>query len=193
MIIYDIEIIKAIPPVDGNKIEGIAYAQDWQDFDNMGISCICAYDYIEDRYRIFLQDNFCEFQSLLNNRQVIIGFNNQLFDDKLLAANKLSLEGIRSYDLLVELWQGAGLGTTYNKETHSGFGLDRISELNTGKRKTGIGSSAAILWQQGQYGTVIDYCLQDVNLTKQLIDIVLDKGELIGPRGILSIKKPLYP
>lgn len=45
MIIYDCEIVKAIPNKEGLLIPNIQYCAGWREFSEMGISCIGAYDY----------------------------------------------------------------------------------------------------------------------------------------------------
>lgn len=57
MLVYDIEIIKAIPQKDSPKKQGIEYCKGWHDHQNMGISVIGAYSFEDDRYRVFTKDN----------------------------------------------------------------------------------------------------------------------------------------
>ena len=83
-VIYDLEIIRAIPG-GGDKeprIEGIEYCEGWEDYANMGISCLCAYDYHEGRYRVFTERNQGEWMKLFANRDIVVGFNSARFDHK---------------------------------------------------------------------------------------------------------------
>lgn len=195
LIIYDCEIVKAIPPgKDSERLAGIEYAGGWRDFLNLGISVICAYDYREDRYRVFCADNFQEFQKLVDSANVIISFNGLAFDNRLCEANGLNVPGEKSYDLLVEVWAATGLGQEYQYPSHSGFGLDACVKANfLNEAKSGHGASAPVQWQRGEIGAVIDYCLQDVRLTKLLIDKVIKKGCLNNPKetGTLTMRKPM--
>jgi len=178
-IIYDCEIIKAIPP---QLQTGIKYCKGWRDFKNMGISVIGAYDYLENRYRVFMSDNFDEFQKLVDKRDKIIGFNSLAFDNKLCAANRIIVRDSKSYDLLAEVWKAKGLGSEFdieNSHRYLGLGLDKLAEVNLGLNKTGHGDLAPIQWQQGKIGAVIDYCLTDVHLTKRLISRILETGQLL--------------
>jgi hypothetical protein len=183
-LIYDIEIVKAIPPKNhANRIPGIEYCNGWHDHGNMGVSVIGAYDYLEDRYRAFCRDNFDAFQQLVDEREWIVGFNSIAFDNRVVAACELiRVPDEKSYDLLVELWRAAGLGPQYRHPTHAGFGLDAVCEANFGLKKSGHGALAPVDWQQGRIGSVIDYCLNDVRLTKRLLDQVLCARFLIDPR-----------
>lgn len=193
--IYDCEIVKAIPPKeDSERLKGIEYCAGWRDFFNLGISVICVYDYQEDRYRVFCADNFQQFQTLVDNSDVIIGFNNLAFDNRLCKANRLNVPDEKSYDLLVEVWAAAGLGPEYQYPSHSGFGLDACVKANfLNEAKSGHGAAAPVQWQRGQIGAVIDYCLQDVRLTKLLVDKVIKEGCLNNPQkpGTLTMRKPI--
>ena len=168
LVIYDCEIIKAIPSTKEPRTEGIDYCLGWEDYDNMGISVICAYDAFEEQYRVFLKDNLDQFQDLINDRKYLMGFNNIKFDDQLCRANGLVIEQDKSLDLLVAIWQAAGLGPEFRYPTHIGFTLDAMCEANEIKCKTGSGALAPVDWQLGNYGNVIDYCLNDVKMTVDL-------------------------
>ena len=184
MLVYDIEIVRAIPPKDGVPLVGVEYCEGWDDHANMGIAVICAYDYHTGRYRVFTEGNFGEFQELVDNPRThpVVGFNSIKFDDAVCAAHNLCIS--TDYDLLVEMWKAAGLGPVFQYPTHTGFGLDATAAANFGKHKTGNGALAPVHWQQGKYGTVIDYCLEDVRLTKMLLDKVLFEGYITDPRNL---------
>lgn len=183
MMIYDIEIVKAIPPKHYSElIRGIQYCAGWHDHAGMGISVIGAYDHVEDTYRVFCADNFSAFQDLVDARDTVVGFNSIAFDNEVCRANGLDVPDEKSYDLLVEIWRAAGLGPTYRHPTHAGFGLDAVCEANFGLRKSGHGALAPVDWQIGKIGSVIDYCLNDVRLTKRLLDHVLCARFLVNPR-----------
>ena len=63
-----------------------------------------------------------------------------------------------------------------------GSAWDDMSKANFGTTKTGNGAMAPIDFQQGRYGSVIDYCLADVRLTKSLLDKVINNGFLTSPK-----------
>ena len=185
MLIYDCEIIKAIPTKE--RIPGIEYCSGWNDHANMGISVICAYDYRNDRYRVFLDDGFRDFEELAGDR-TLVSFNGISFDDRLCKANGIDVE--TRYDLLVEVWAANDLGPKYAYPSHYGYGLGDLAQKNLGLDKTGQGALAPVLWQQGKRGAVIDYCLQDVHLTKLILDMAIDGKPIDGPRGPALVSRP---
>lgn len=196
MIIFDCEIKKAIAKKNEPLLDGIEYCDGWRDFANMGISCIGAYDYDADRYRVFMEDNLVEFDDLIRQHDVIVGFNSLGFDNRLIQAHDLGLSidvDARSYDLLVEIWKAAGLGPQFEYPSHMGFGLDACCKANFGTQKSGHGAFAPIDYQRGNYGRLVDYCLNDVVLTKQLLDLVIVGGPVRDPRDPDNTLSPNPP
>lgn len=198
-LVYDLEIVKAILGKNEPRLAGIEYCKGWHDHAGMGISVLCAYEYETDRYRVFCQDNLSAFVDLAKQQDLLVSFNGLAFDNKVIEAH---MPGVRfeyqpehDYDLLVETWAGAGLGPTFNFRTHGGYGLDALCERNLGTRKTANGALAPVLWQQGAIGAVIDYCLNDVWMTKELFDLVLAQGWITSPKtgGQLTMRPPFQP
>lgn len=195
MLIYDIEIVKAIPPQDdADRVANIDYCAGWDDHANMGVSVIGAYDYTENRYRVFTKDNFHAFKELVDTHKTIVGFNSIKFDNAVVrACGIVDIPNVKSYDILVEIWKAAGFGTEFNYDTHAGFGLDACCQANFGTRKSGHGAMAPVYWQQGEIGFVIDYCLNDVKLTKDLLDLIMLNSRINDPRNpdkYLFVKPP---
>lgn len=181
MIIYDCEIIKGISRNESDRLPDIEYCNGWRDFENIGISVIGAYDYREDRYRLFLKDNFSVFQELIDRTDVIIGFNNIAFDDPLCRANNILIPEEKSQDILVKIWESDGMSKQFQYPSHTGYGLDACCRSNFGSMKSGHGAAAPVQWQRGEHGSVIDYCLNDVRLTKQLLDLIITDGAINSP------------
>lgn len=196
-LIYDIEIKKAILGKNEEIIPGIEYCEGWEDHANMGISCIGAYESWTNRTRIFMDDNRDEFYQSVDTADLLIGFNSLAFDDAVIRANWSSVdfktEG-KSYDILVEIWKACSLKPTYQGKTHQGFGLDACCAVNFGMRKSNNGAFAPVLYQTQQFGKLIDYCLNDIAMTKKLSDRIIYRGSIIDPRDehkeIYGIRRP---
>jgi hypothetical protein len=189
IVVYDAEILNAIPDKGSASIEGITYAKNWGDHVGMGVSVITAYVW-EHGYRVFLADNFATFKELAEDPETLcVGYNNRVFDDLLLErALGITIPVSRSYDLLraVKVARGqnpAGVG---------GPSLGALCEANFLPGKNGTGAFAPILWQKGKIGQVIDYCLNDTAQTVRLLELVL-AGRLRDPDSgrILSVSQPL--
>lgn len=185
VLVLDCEIEKAILGKNETKIPGIQYAK-WGDYLGMGISCIGAWESWTDRYRVFakpplpeLNASFlpdCPILDSIRHADHVVTFNGMSFDLRLLVAHGINLSMARSYiDLLVEIRDKQG----FDKYT-KGFKLDDVARANGLTPKTGSGAHAPVLWQQGKYCEVIDYCLNDVWLTRELLQRCL-QGNFINP------------
>lgn len=196
ILVYDLEIENAVQ--DKRKgdamLADIKYCDGWDDHKGMGITVIGAYDYAYHRYRVFLKDNFDDFVNLCRDR-LAVSFNGIGFDNKVLqAVLRFSPTEARCYDVLREMWAAAGLPPEFNYKTHGGLGLNTTAKVNFNLGKTDDGGLAPVEWQRGNHGRVIDYCLQDVKLTKMCFDRVVSNGGLRDPRDasrFLAMRKPV--
>lgn len=174
-VIYDCETYRCIPT--GNLSPDLEYCQGWNDFQGMGISVIGAYSSWDDRYHVYLEDNFLDFQALINQAEEVVGFNSLSFDDQLCAAHGLEVK--TTYDILCQVRVAVGMPPQYVKGvTRRGYSLEELAKANLGYGKSETGAIAPELWQRGQRGRVIDYCLGDVDITRKLYE---GKSQLIDP------------
>ena len=180
MIVYDCEIVNLIDCGSFESIPNLNYAKGWKDFKGMGISVIGVYDYNEERYRVFLEDNLKEFQELINKTDLIVGFNSISFDNNLCEAHGIKISDKKQFDIKRKLVESSG-------SRARGHSLEDCSYVNFGTSKSNDAYMAPILWQQGKKGEVIDYCLNDVKLTKELFDKILTENSIIDPRTGESI------
>lgn len=190
LIIYDTEIRHGVTTEDNPPQPGFKYADGWHDFAGMGIAVICAYDILEARYRVFMEDNFSAFEQLVDERDGVIGFNNHRFDDPLLRDNGLRLDVEKSHDLAALIWRAAGVP---NGEHPKGLGLDACCKAHNLPGKTGNGADAPQDYQRGHYGRLIDYCLGDVRSTLHLLRYIERAGGIIDPRNpenFLNVQVP---
>ena len=200
ILIYDCEIENAIPDPKRLKDPKITYCKGWDDHANMGISVIgCNFMDTEQDILIPVLDKpyegktdlvpdlayqeMSDFQESLNGTDVLVGFNNHHFDDKLLAANNIVIpDKVINYDILAEVWVGAGLPRTFEYPRSIGFSLDAICAANGIQRKTGDGANAALLWQNGKHQKVVDYCMNDIQMTTFLFELIQAQGFIKDPR-----------
>jgi hypothetical protein len=188
MFIFDIEIQNPIAPKNPAEREaGLFYAKDFNDYENMGIACIGVYDYTADKYRVFGEYELDEFRQLAEMHDTAVGFNNIRFDNNVLKANNVVISANKSFDILSEIQSTIGF--------QKGCRLDDVIKANfpSAEGKTGSGADAPILWQRGYHTKVIDYCLNDVRLTKMLLDRILRFGWIknpISPDKPLKMKRP---
>lgn len=180
-IIYDVETKRPWPSRDctPETFPNVEFCQGAGDHTGMGIACICAYDFLTDTYHVFLEDNLKDFQKLVDRADHILGFNSKAFDDKVCWGNGIGVN--TTLDVMEEVRHASGQPRQYTRGiTKKGYNVDNIAQVNFGISKTEASAMAPILWQRGEYGRVVSYCLYDVKLEKMIWErLVL--GELIDP------------
>lgn len=166
ILFYDCEIIN--DPI----------ALGWKNFKALGICVIgCYANWLpkSQQLQYFTVDGGFEgFQALVNQADEIVGFNSISFDDPLCQAHDIHIQ--TTYDLMVEIRRAAG--ESLSGTCTRGYNLARLTEVNLGRKKTGLGSEVPALWQAGKRQEVIDYCLNDVQL---LVDLYQRRTRLIDP------------
>lgn len=175
---YDTEIVEAI--LNGRNAEefeeenpGIVYVESFKDTDKMHVACVCALISGERLPRIYDAMNLQQLQADMDAADVIVSFNGDGFDSKVLKANGIIVPAEKSLDLLAEIKRASGFR----------FSLDAMAEKNLSIRKTDNGALAPIKWQQGRRAEVINYCLNDVLMTVLLFGLAKKQGHLITPKG----------
>lgn len=153
IVVYDLEIKK--------EIKGEVT---WDRHDLMGVSVGVAYHYLTGEFKVFMDDNIEELPLLLEQADIVSGFNILGFDHKLINATtaaKYQNTG-NTYDLLLE--SRLASGWTPKMPFPKGMRLDDHLLGTFGKdfMKTADGAEAPLMWQRGELGRLISYCIDDV-------------------------------
>ena len=180
MLIYDIEIARAVQANGDERMPGVDYCKGWTDYAGMGVACVCAYDLYEQRYRVFMQDNLLAFGELASSHDRLLGFNSISFDDNVVRAAGVELDPAKSVDLARLIWRAAGVP---EGEHPKGMSLDALCKANGLGGKTGNGLMAPVMFQRGDIGGLIDYCLADVAMTLKLYRVAAWSGGVRDPRN----------
>jgi len=130
----------------------------------LDISLLVTYDFSTDTYETFMEKDFPKLWKLLEQTDMIIGYNSDHFDIPLL--NKYypgDLTHMNSLDLLVEIKKGLG----------KRIRLDAVAGGSLGSNKTGSGLDAVKWWRQGEIEKIKKYCEADVRITKEVYEYAL--------------------
>jgi len=130
----------------------------------LDISLLVIYDYKTGEYSTFTQDNFTDLWPILEETDMLIGYNSDYFDIPLL--NKYypgDLSAVGSLDLLTEIKNVLG----------KSIRLDNIAEATVGVGKSGHGLQAIEWWKEGRMDKIEKYCRQDVKVTKDIYEYAL--------------------
>lgn len=175
ILFYDCEIARCIPGDEELFFDGFDFCAGWDDFEGMGVACIGTF--WNGQYKAYFEDSLPAFQEIVNQADVIVGFNSVSFDDELMEANGVKVK--TTYDLLCEVRVASGQPPFYTPGlTRGGYSLDALAAANLSRKKSGSGALAPVLWQQGKKDEVVEYCLNDVDLT---VELYFKRHHLIDP------------
>ena len=158
-LVFDIET-KNILQGKGNKSSDIL---------SLDISVVGVYSYARSEYFAFLEEEFPTLWELINESDVLVGFNSNHFDIPIL--NKYypgDLESIKSIDLLEAV----------RDSLRRRLKMDWIAKGTLGIEKSGDGLDAIDWWRDGEIDKIKKYCLQDVKITKELFEYVKENKVL---------------
>jgi DEAD/DEAH box helicase domain-containing protein len=169
-IVFDIETKNLFSEVNSNNPA------------DLDISIVGIYDYEKDTYESFTEDQFGKLWGIIEKADLLIGYNSDHFDIPLL--NKYypgDLTKIKSLDILAEIRGSFGRRMK----------LDQVAEGSLGINKSSVGIQAVIWWKNGEYDKVIQYCLDDVKITKDIYEYAKENNKLIFKEGGKLIEIPL--
>jgi DEAD/DEAH box helicase domain-containing protein len=164
----------------------------WQSHDEMGISVLVIFDYRTMRYRVFDDKNHEEALEILYGYDLVVGFNTVGFDWKLINATWPANRERRSrdYDILREIWIAQGLNPNeFVPQTHGGFKLDDVAADTLQMRKSANGALAPIMYQEGRWADLVDYCIEDVRIEKTLFEFVVNHGFVIRRNNVIRLSE----
>lgn len=138
-------------------------------FGALGVSVVGVYSYITGEYHAFWEDDFPKLEGWLNERPLVVGFNQRKFDMAVLQPHmKCDLSALPMIDIMEEMAKVLG---------HR-IGLDSVAQATLGAGKTGHGLDAIHYWNTKQLDKLSQYCLDDVRLTKELFEYGAKHQEL---------------
>ncbi|PIP87206.1 helicase [Candidatus Campbellbacteria bacterium CG22_combo_CG10-13_8_21_14_all_36_13] len=135
----------------------------------LDLSVLCTYESETGKYDSFLEDDLDRLWPLIESADAIIGYNSNHFDIPLL--NKYypgDMYRFKSIDLMKTIQDALGRR----------IGLDAVAQATLGTSKTAHGLQAVEWWKQGEVQKVIDYCIADVKVTKDLYEYMRDKKHI---------------
>lgn len=186
-IVYDIEIQRCIPdtrnPAAASEINpttGVPYkcCDGWTDYAGMGIGVLCAWDCLTNRPLVYDQSTLGQFAELVQQRQVVTGFNIHKFDNNICAAFGVEIKAWKVFDLYREALIACGLNP--EERTPGGRNLNEFARINLGVKKREDGAEAPKMFQRGELARLATYGLDDVMIERALFMRAI-KGTLIDP------------
>lgn len=149
---------------------------------DLDLSVVCIHDSETDEYTSYFQEDLSKLWPIIENADMLIGYNSDHFDIPLL--NKYypgDLTQIKSLDILKEIRESIGRRVK----------LDDVAQATLGEAKSAHGLQAIVWWREGEKQKVVDYCIQDVKVTKNVYDYARANNKLLCSRGPEILEIPL--
>lgn len=140
-----------------------------------------AYSYKTNQFYFLI--NKTEIQNLINQHQIIVGFNNKYYDDPILEQEQIKLQGKIIIDLKKTIDQRAGLIPFQNSFLSyilKSYSLDCITRtLGLAKNEPKMEMDYALFNKENPSEEELkifkEYTLRDIELTKKLFDWIYEK------------------
>lgn len=193
-IVVDVEIKKTIEETPGG----------WNSTHLLGVSTAVVYEYEADRFRVY-GDSDADLDRLRQRLMAadrITTYNGWRFDfpviwgisrDDLDVHVEVKTNAVRnglepnSDDLLRRIWQALHLNPDIWSRDHAGWSLDSVANETLGRKKIGNGADAPKWYQAGKWGQLVNYCIDDVALERDLSDFIDKFGYVVKDRETLHI------
>jgi DEAD/DEAH box helicase domain-containing protein len=157
--IFDVETKRSAAEVGG-----------WHQAEKMGISIAVLYDSGPDEFIVYRDDELDRMIARFKELDLVVGFNNKRFDNLVLSAyTSFALDTLPTLDILEKVKNRLGYRLS----------LDHLAEQTLGIKKSGDGLQALKWYKEGRLDLIIQYCRQDVEITRDLFLYGLENGHLL--------------
>jgi DEAD/DEAH box helicase domain-containing protein len=157
--VMDLETMRSAKEVGG-----------WSRVHKMGVSCAVLYDSGDDAFVTYLEDDLNELVSHMQQLDLVIGFNIIRFDYQVLRGySDFDFRSLPTLDMLSEVHKRLGYRLS----------LDHLARHTLQAKKSADGLQALKWWKEGKLSKIIDYCRQDVKVTRDLYLYGKEHGHLL--------------
>jgi len=159
IVFLDIETQKSAAEVGG-----------WNNKHLMKIACIVIYSTKEGKYIGYTEDKVKDCVDEILKADMVVGFNIKSFDWAVLAPyTGIDLNKIKTLDLLEAV----------KEQLKFRLSLDHLSMATLKKGKTADGLQSLQWYKEGKIEQILEYCQDDVQLTKELFEYALLNKHLL--------------
>lgn len=138
----------------------------WDHIDKLKISVACAYDSKTDSFLSFRENELKNLIELCEER-LVVGYNIRGFDLPVMVPYGLELKRVDAFDIMYDL-------ETLTRQRF--LKLEAVARGTLGAGKSADGLMAVEWWKKGEIQKIIDYCLQDVKVTRDVFQFGRQNG-----------------
>ena len=153
-LVFDLETQRSAHEVGG-----------WHNARDMGLSCAVVYASDTQQFETYYEKDVKDLVERLTRAALVVGFNTLNFDYKVLAGYfSFDCQAINSLDLLADL----------HRRLKFRVSLDNVAQATLREKKSADGLQALTWWREGRVDKIVDYCRQDVLVTKNVYEFGLE-------------------
>lgn len=146
---------------------------------DLDLSVVCIHDSETNEITHYFVEDLPKLWPIIEKADALVGYNSDHFDIPLL--NKYyegNLHNFKSIDLMKTIKESLGRRIK----------LDDVAEATLGEKKSSHGLQAIVWWRNGEKDKVVEYCKQDVNVTKKLYEFMLENNFIYVPKDGNKVK-----
>lgn len=145
--------------------------------DALEVSAVCIFSYKHNKMFSFDEHHLKEAGEMLKEASTIVGFSINRFDLPVLKKHfDFDLFSIPRIDLLEEIEMRLGRRIS----------LNLLAKTNLGVEKSGNSLDAPILYKDGKMKELMEYCANDVKITRDLYDLAKKQNYLLIPNKLTA-------
>ncbi len=157
--VFDLETRRSADAVGG-----------WHRAERMGVSVAVLYDSAGNTFTPYLEHELDALITRLQGFDLVVGFNTLRFDNRVLSAHtSFDLTRLPSLDILAEIRNRLGYRLS----------LDHLAQVTLGVKKSANGLTALQWYREGRMAELVQYCTDDVRITRDLYRYGLKNGFLL--------------
>lgn len=158
-LVFDIETRRSFQEVGGHH-----------NLRALGLSVAVVFDSLVGDTKAFRESQIDDLTACLAAAPRIVGFNIMRFDYPVLSAyTDFDFAALPSLDILEQIYRRLGFRVS----------LDGLAAATLNSRKSASGLDAIRWFREGEWQKLIDYCREDVLLTRDLYEFGRENGYLL--------------
>ncbi len=147
-VVFDLETQRSFEEVGGRT-----------QLHRLGVSVGVAYRFDRDEYLVYTEGTVGELIDLLHQADLVVGYNIRGFDYEVLRAyTDRDLQLLPTFDIMLDLAERLGFRPR----------LESVATPTLGEGKSADGLQALEWWRRGEVEKIIEYCREDVRVTRDL-------------------------
>ncbi|MEE4272344.1 MAG: ribonuclease H-like domain-containing protein [Thermoanaerobaculales bacterium] len=150
VVVFDLETQRSFDEVGGRS-----------QMHRLGVSIGVAFRYDTDEFLVYTEDEITNLIDLLCSADLVVGYNIKGFDYEVLRGyTDRDLQQLPTFDMMYDLEERLGFRPK----------LESVAVPSLGGGKSADGLQALAWWKSGDIDKIIEYCREDVRVTRDLYD-----------------------